>query len=192
MTGDEIIALARQHFGEPTASSISTTQAKNFLNAAVQEMYGDLPVDRLRDLVEVSSLTFTDGQDDIPSTWDRVLAVYVGGVAAVAVSPETIQTSDTGAFFTALVPLYSLDTSHMWVRPVGGTVTVAHIDAPAEITNFTTEVTSFGVNWHPALASLVACYMYAQEEDAEQAQYYRNEYLAQVTSVSQQMEAESA
>jgi len=192
MTGDEIIALGRAYFGEPVASSILEATADSFLNVAVQELYEDLPADRLRLLQIIDSPTFTAGKAVIPTAWDKVLGVYVDGVQAVGVSPEVIKAVDAGAYFVPIVPVFSIDNQTMWVRPTTGAITVGHIDPPAEIADTSLEITSFSVMWHPALACLLASYMYAQEEDAEQAQYYRNEYLALVTSVSSQMEAESA
>lgn len=186
MTGDEIINLARIHYGEETPNVVSSDSAKSFLNSAIMELYEDLPAERKKNLITTDTVSLTSGSGIIDDTWDKVLEVYANGVPAYLVSREVIYNSAYGQqnLFESVVPIFYIDDTQVWVRPDNATVDVVHIDPPVPIANFEGEVTAFDEQWHPALAFLVASYMYAQEEDVVQAQHYRAEYQQRLTSVT--------
>ena len=193
MTPAEIITLARTHFGELTALTVSVASARSYLNAAIKELYEDLPVDRLKPLLNDEAISLTAGKGDIPSNLDRVVEVYVDNIPAVAVPREVITTSDYGNLFAPAFPVIHIDSSHIWVRPVStNTVAITYLQAPTVITagNEGSEITEIPVPFHESLSYLVASYMYAQEEDVQQAQWYRNEYMNRLMSLSQQAVAE--
>lgn len=178
MTPTEIITLARSHFGEPTPLTVDADTARDYLNASIRELYEDLPPDRLKGLLTEESVTLTAGEGDIDPTWDKIVELYVDGLPAHAVGRESIAHNDYNQFFESPVPIFHLDDSHVWVRPTTSTVEVVHIDPPAELVEADDDVEFTDIEdiWHPALADLVAMYMYAQEEDAQQSELYRNAY----------------
>jgi len=187
VTGDEIIALARFHFGEETPNTVSTDTVKDFLNAALMELYEDLPTERLKHLISTDSLSLTAGKGELLNEWDKVLEVHVDGSPAILVGREIIHNIDYGQLnlFEPVIPLFHINESHVWVRPTGSTVEVVHLGPPDVINNFGQEVTAFEEQWHAALASLVASFMYAQEEDIQQAQHYRGDYQQRISSLLQ-------
>lgn len=189
MTGADIITLARLHFGESTPLTIPADREADLLNTAVQELYKDLPIEKLRHLVTTDNVALTDGRGDLPSTWDTVVAVYLDGVPSVQVSTDVIRATELGPFYQPMVPVYAVDNNYLWVVPTG-TVTVSHVDPPAEITDLALEVDAFPGQYHELLSSLVTSYMYAQEEDVQQAGYYRSEYQQQLTSMSAEATAQ--
>lgn len=179
MTPDEIVELARVQFGEETALTVTDESAREFFNAAVMELYEDLPPDRMKPLMTTQSVALTSGKGDVVDTWDKILAVYVDGVPAHAIPRQAIQAHDYSQFFESPVPVFHLDDTHIWVRPTGSTCELVTIDPPSTIDTSTgddTEYTDFENIWHTALADLITSYMYAQEEDAQQAQLYYNAY----------------
>lgn len=196
MTGEEIITLARYHFGEGTALTITEDAALAYLNEAMQELYSDLPVDRMRNLIEEATVSFVSGNRGvIPNTWDRIGFVYVDEKPAVAVPPEVIRNTDYGTFFTPGVPIYHVDVSYLWVRPAdAGSVTVLYLNPPVAIltAGLATELTVFNRAFHSALADLTASYMYAQEEDLEQAGFFKNEYMSKISNALEMAAAEAS
>lgn len=190
MTGDEIIALARANFGEETALTVSEQTSEDFVNAALQELYNDLPVERLKNLLTESTVTMASNKGPIDNAWDQVIEVYVDDLPAVMVPRDVIQNADHNSLFAPPIAICHVDNSHVWVRP-SGTVKIVHLDPPDAISDFTAEVTDFSELWHSAIAMLVTSYMYAQEEDSTQAQHYRSEYSQSLASLLQQMEKET-
>lgn len=182
MTPVEIIALARAQFGEASAMSVSEVSARDFLNAAIVELYEDLPSDRLKGLLSVTSVSLTAGKGSIDPTWDKILEVYVDGAPASVVPRDTISHHDYNEFFESVVPITHIDDDSVWVRPTTGTCSVLHLDPPVEVTaaNEGTEYSSIDDIWHPALADLVTAAMYAQEEDVQQAEQYRSAYASKL------------
>lgn len=188
MTGDEVIELARFYYGEETANVVGEEEAKSLLNAALLEMYEDLPTARLKHLISEDSVSLTSGRTDVMDTWDKVLEVYVEGAPAFPVSREIIHNTRYGQenLFTGVVPYFYADDHQLWVVPEDSTdVDVVYLSPPTLINQFTEEVDAFPEQFHPALASLVAAYMYAHEEDAAQAQHYRNDYQQRLVSMTQ-------
>jgi hypothetical protein len=193
VTGDEIIALARSHYGEETPNIVSADMAKDFLNAALMELYEDLPTERLKHLISTDSLSLTAGKGEFPDEWDKILEVHVNGSPAILVGREVIHNTDYGQLnlFEPVIPIFHINESHVWVRPTGSTVEVVYLGPPDVIDNFESEVTVFEEQWHAALASLVASFMYAQEEDLQQAQQYRADYQQRISSLLQGQGAEA-
>lgn len=187
MTPAEIIELARVHFGEETASSVSADSALKFLNEAQQELYQDLPPDRMKSLVQEASVATVDNQGVIVATWDKILDIYVDEIPAVQVSKEIIRNADRNLFGPP-IPVWYRDEKYVWVRP-SGDLLVIFLQSPDDLVtgDLETELDSFDKIFHPALADLVAAYMYAQEEDGVQAQHYRAEYVGKISSVTEQM-----
>lgn len=183
MTGDEIIALARASFGEAQPLTVSADNAKKYLNASLKELYEDLPPDRMKNLISTSSVAIVSGKGLVSDTFDKLLEVYVDDIPALQVSKSIIRGWDYGTLFQTEVPIFHWDTENLWVRPPLGAISVVHLDPPNPISNFTLEVSAFDNVFHEALAALVASKMYAQEEDATQAQHYRQEYLHSITSI---------
>lgn len=193
MTPAEIITLARSLFGEETPNTVSEDTARSYLNSALTEIWTDLPSDNLKPLLEIESVTTTDGAGDIDSEWNRIIEVYVDSFPATAVPRDVITGADFGDLFTPAVPIYNIDEKKIFVRPKdAGDVEIVQVKAPTRITSSTEEsdLTEIPEVYHEALASLVASYMYLQEEDAAQAQAFRAEYSNMITSMSQQMAAE--
>lgn len=179
MSPDEIVALARVQFGEETALTVSDESAYEFFNMAVMDMYEDLPPDRLKPLMTTESIILTSGKGDIDDAWDKILEVYVDSKPSQAVPRPVIQSHDYSEYFTSPVPIYYLDDTHIWVRPEGSTCEVVVLNPPSLVDTATgdaTDYTDFDDIWHTALADLVTSYMYAQEEDAQQASLYYNSY----------------
>lgn len=75
MTGDEIVALVRDNFGEQTAATVQDAEIQSWINAAIQELYTTLPPGELRDTIADSSVTITSGEGTIPSAADKILSV---------------------------------------------------------------------------------------------------------------------
>lgn len=193
MTPTEIVELARVHFGERDALTISAPEAITFVNAAIKEIYEDLPVDRLKELLDTETVSLTGGKGDVPSNLDRIVEVYVDDNPAVAVPREVITTADYGSLFEPAFPVVHVDSSHVWVRPSDiDEVDLEYLQAPTLIDSGNTgdELTEIPISFHGALAFLVASYMYAQEEDVQQAQWYKNEYMANITSMSSQVQGD--
>lgn len=191
MTGDEIIALARADFGEAAPLTISADTSKEYLNRAQYELFQDLPPERQKANLLEEAVTATTGQGTITNTWDRIVEVYVNDVPAAPVGREVISNADYGTLFAPSIPVFHIDNSHVWVRPVGGTVKVVHLNPPNRITDTTVAVTSFREQWHRAMAFLITSYMYAQEEDTPQAAHYRAEYTQYIAGQLQQSSEES-
>ena len=190
MTGTEVITLARLYFGEATALTVPSARELDLFNTALKELYRDLPVDKLRHLITTDTVTLTNGRGNLPDTWDTVVSVYLDGISAVQVTTDVIRGTEIGSYWLPLVPVFAVDNNYLWVVP-NGTVTVSHVDPPAEVTSLAGEITAFPEQYHTLLASLLASYMYAQEEDAQQAAYYRGEYVEQLTSLSAPAEAQA-
>lgn len=193
MTGDEIIALARAHFGEETAQTVSTDNALDYLNISLQELFNDLPPSRIRNRLAEDSVALVSGQGGILNTWDRIVEIYVDDNPGIVVPKGAIEAADYGTLFAPAIPIVHFDDSHIWVRPTGSTVKVVHLEPPTPVTegNRTNELAEFDEKWHPALAFLVASYMYAQEEDQAQAGYYKSEYMQMLSNMSASAEEES-
>jgi hypothetical protein len=190
MTGDEIIALARANFGESSPLTVSVQTAKDFLNAALQELYNDLPPERMKNRLTESVVVMTANQGPVENTWDRIIEVYVDDVPALQVPKDVIPNADHNSMFSPPVAIFHVDDKYVWVRP-SGAVKIVHVEPPGIIANFSSEVSVFSELWHSALALLTTSYMYAQEEDVTQAQHYRGEYSQTIASLIQQMEVEA-
>lgn len=193
MTGNEILALARASFGERSELTVLNTEALEYLNSALQELYNDLPPERMKERLVETAVVMAANRGPITNTWDRVVEVYVNDKPAIQVPKEVIQNADYGNLFTPSVGIFHLDNSYVWVRP-SGTVKIVHLTPPAELVtlDLTAELAAFSRVWHPALAHLVTSYMYAQEEDQTQAQHYRGEYSQQILGLIQQMSEEES
>lgn len=181
MTGDDIIAEARRNFGETTALTLTDPDFQRWVNTAQREVYSLLPLNEVDVLAETTTVTLTSGKGDLPPTLDRLLSVTVADVPAYPVPLETIQAFDASPYFTPYAPAFTQDGESIWARSAAGnptSVTVTHVDPPAEITDFTAEVAL--PKWHAVIVLLVTALAYAQEEDKGQAQHYRNEALALV------------
>lgn len=195
MNGAEVIALARLHFGEPTPATITQEMALRFLNVATNQIYVDLSADRLRTLIRENEVPITQGnRGEIPETWHDIIEVYVDDRPAVPVSREVISQSEYGEYdlFSPGTPIFHIDQGYIWVRPSDKTVRAVHTRPPEEITTGTLneEITDIHRTYHTALSSLIASYMYAQEEDSVQSQLYKAEYVALLRTIPQ-MEQEA-
>lgn len=190
MTGDEVIALAREFFGEPTANTVSTTAAKDYLNTALLELYNDLPPNRMRDRLSVDSVALTTGQGSIPNTWDRIVDIYVNDIPTFLVDRHVVYSAQELTYFEPSVPIAHFNEESLWIAPMAaGTVKVVHLEPPTLIATTSDEITEFKEQWHKALALLIASYMYAQEEDSAQAQYFKGEYQQMLHSFTEAAEA---
>lgn len=179
MTPSAIIDLARAQFGETNALTVTATTARSFLNAALMELYEDLPSERMKNLLTDANVTLDpNGRGDVLDTWDKVVELYLYGIPAQPVPREVIQAHDYNEFFESPVPIFYADESHIWVRPITATCTVVFLSPPTQVTtvNESAEYTDIEESFHPALADLVTSKMYAQEEDPTQAEWYRNTY----------------
>lgn len=182
MTPQEIIALARAQFGEANALTVTATTARDFLNAAIKETYEDLPPSRLKNLISETTVTLTAGKGSVLATWDKILEVYADNIPCMMVSREVIHQHDYSQFFASPTPICHIDDKNVWVRPTTSTCKVLTLSIPTEVTsgNEGTEYTGLDKVWHPALADLVTAAMYAQEEDAAQADQYRKAYQSKL------------
>lgn len=184
MTPNAIIALARQQFGEPVALYLADSVFQDWTNAALQELYDDLPGIELRQLISETSVALTAGSGTIPATWDRVLEVLdSSGTPLFRVPPEVITFIDaTGSnpYMVPMVGAYVVIGQKLAVRPTShASVNVQHQDPPAPIDFATagdTELTVVNARWHPALVHLVTSYAYQQEEDHNAAAHWRSRY----------------
>lgn len=185
MTGTEIIALALLHYGDSGSTYVSATDALQYLNEASLELYGDLPPAYLVNLMTATAeLTNAGGAIPIDDAWDKIVEVYVEDTPAVQVTYDVIASADFNDYFSPSTPIYHVDTSTIWVRPVASGVIVTYLSPPSEITDASLEITDLDPIWHPVLAVLMASYMYAQEEDSQQAQHYKTIYQQKLTSFS--------
>lgn len=192
MTGVEVIELARALFGEIEPNSVTEGQARDYLSAALRELWVDLPASDLRGLIESNSLTLTSGKAPIDSSWERILEVYVDGIPALQVNREVIANTDFGTFFAPGVPIYHIDESNVFVRPdSASSAELFYLPPPPRVTSVNeTDELDIAQGFQEAAAFLTASYMYAQEEDAAQAQLFRSEYTNRIMSVSQQAASE--
>lgn len=93
-------------------------------------------------------------------------------------------------YFKSDIPTFSLEGNSIHVRPTTiASVTVTYTNPPAEITNFTLEVTAVDEQWHWVIADLATAYAYAQEEDVQQASYYRQRAFQQIQIRMQELPA---
>ncbi len=111
MTGDEIIALARANFGEETPLTVSEDTSLDYLNVAAQELYNDLPPERMKNLLNEDEVVMASGQGPIDNTWDQVLEVYVDDVPAAMVPREVIGNADYNTLFAPHIPIFHADLS---------------------------------------------------------------------------------
>lgn len=194
MTGDEIIELARSHFGESSASTVTDAQAIEYLNTSLMELYNDLPPERMKALIDEDTIVLDDGRHVVDNQWDRVLNVYVDGVPASLVPLTSIQAIEYSTLFEPSVPVFSITDESLLIRPTGGTITVTYLTPPEAVTDATSdsELTQFEPFLHPALALMTASLMYAQEEDTQQAAYYRGEYHQMLLNLDVQSEMEAS
>lgn len=195
MTGAEVIELARSLFGEVTPNTVSEGQARDYLSAALRELWGDLPASDLKPLIEVDNVVLNAGQASVTNTWERVIEVYVDGQPALRVNKEIINNADYGAFFAPAIPIFYMDETNVFVRsPDNGaaSVDIYHVQPPPRITvgNEGDEL-DISTGYQEAAAFLTASYMYAQEEDPGQAQLFRSEYTNRITSISAQVASEA-
>ena len=183
MTGDEIIAQARLNFGEREAATLTDPEFEKWLNDALQELYRTLylvlPDEELKFFLEESTETLVNGATSIPETWDRIADVRVEGNSITYLLPEHFPRIDSGKYFIPLVPVWTIHTDRIWVRPDDTPeIEVSYLERPSPITQFDTELTKVPHDWHPSLVWLVTSYAYAQEEDLQQAEHYRSRFAA--------------
>ena len=197
MTPNEIIALARIHFGEPNPLTISSTDELVLFNESMREIYSDLPSDRLKSLISEDTVTITgDNRGPVDSSWDRVIEVYVNDRPAIQAPKETIRNSELSSYFAPAVPIFHVDEQYLWVRPheTGDVVKAVYLSPPSTVVTGgrDTEITEIHEAFHEAVALLLASYMYAQEEDLVQAQHYKGEYVSVISNLSSRMAAGEA
>lgn len=191
MTGDQILTEARVNFGELSALTLTDANLKAYVNTALLELYVLLPVAELEVLAVDTTVALTAGKGKLPTTHDHLLSVAVAGVVAQSVPVDVISTIDS-PFFETFVPVAASDGENLWVRPASNTsCIVTEIVPPTAITNFALAVIL--PKWHAVLVLLTTALAYAQEEDAGQAQHYRNEALALInrTFTAPEQEARS-
>ncbi len=193
MTPAEIIVLARSLFGEVQPNTVTEEQTREYLSAALREIWSDLPSDNLKPLLTREPISINGGIGDISENWNRIIEVYVDDQPALQVAREVITSADFGDLFAPGFPIYHMDEQKIFVRPANaGNVDIIHVEAPTRITeaNEGDVLEEIPKVYHEALAFLTASYMYLQEEDAGQAQAFRAEYTNKITSISQQLAAE--
>lgn len=165
---------------------MSQATFEDWVNAALLEVYNDLPPTELRPLISEDAVALVAGEGQLPTAWDIILAVKDVGVPALNVPPEYIQNIDSNQFFSPTQTVWSLSDDTILVRPTSlVSVDVAHRDRPTLIVwpaGGDTEITEVNERWHIALVHLITSYAYAQEEDHTSAEQWRARYLQQVSS----------
>lgn len=183
MTGDDVIDLAKDYYGEGGTGTVGDTTWDRFLNAALMELYILLPNDALKEIVDDESVSVgTDGEGTIPADVDRVLSVAGDAGELQQVDNSRINAIDLSTMMAPQVEVYALMRDRLHVRPKPSSSTnykVTHISPPLPITNTGAEISSLPEMYHQALGALVASLAYAQEEDQQQAGFYRNVALQQ-------------
>lgn len=179
MTGDEILDIVRANYGDTDNNFLTTAALQDWLNLAVQEVYSLIPAGEMRQVTQEAAVALTSGRGDIPSTWDKILSVYEAEGELVQVPSHVANAQQNlSSFFVPDVHVYAIDGNEIMVVPTSvASVTVQYTVEPAEITNFTAEISGLPTRFHPALADLVTSYAYASEEDLEQSGAYRGNAL---------------
>lgn len=180
MTGDEVVALVRENYGDADNNFLDTADIESWVNEALQQVYNFLPAGDMREVVNETAIALTSGRGDIPSTWDKVVSIYTTSEGELVPMPSHI-TNSIQAFggnidyFTPDVAGYSIDGNEILVTPnTISSVTAQYLVQPDEITDFTAEITSIPHRYHFVLGDWATSLAYAAEEDIEQASYYQS------------------
>lgn len=179
MTGDELVAIVRENYGDADNNFLDTAAIKDWINEAIQQVYTFLPAGDMREVVNETSISLTSGRGDIPSTWDKVVSIYTTDEGELVEMPSHI-TNAVDAFgsstdyFTPDIAGYSLDGNEILVTPATiSSVTAQYLVEPDEVTTFTSEITGIPLRYHFAVADWATSLAYASEEDMEQASFYQ-------------------
>lgn len=191
MTGDEVVDQARVLFAERTELTLADTEIQEFVNEALFELYRILPPDQNRYAVAEDSVALTSGEGQLPLEWDRLLEVADDTGPITMVQQSTIANIDRlGDFFAPEMPVWYYDGENLHVRPTSITsVDVLHTAPPPRISNFAGEIADLPVHFRPVLVPLTVAAAYAQEEDLEQANYFRSVAFTTLQSAGAEQEA---
>lgn len=185
MTVDDVIEGARTLFGEITSRTLSNDQFERFVHDAIRELYTWLSPDENSKSFDTEAVALTAGVGPIPDEWDKIIEVLDDGEILVQIDRTTLSNIDThGAFFAPENPVWHFDGENIYVRPTSiASVDITHTildNTVLEALSDTDVIEIIPTRYLSALTSLVASYAYSQEEDAEQAGYYRTVAQSQV------------